>query len=241
MSARVTAIKENRMHFLWAGACLFACLATAAPTPVSAHEETGRHRVAFQVEAVREVANDWAVARLSANAEHKDPAVAARDVNRRMAAAIARAKDVAGIDVASGAYTTHPVHEDRRIARWRAQQEVRLSTSDVEALSGLVGELQASGLTLSGISFSVAAGTRRAIQDELIDDALGRFQARAGRVAKAMGRSGWSLVGLSIGNNGAPPPQLRAGRMMSMAEAAPAFEGGESEVRVTVDGTIELE
>lgn len=209
--------------------------------PAGAHEEEGRHRVAFQVEAVREVANDWAVARMQATAEHKDPVTAAREVNRRMASAIARAKEVAGLEVASGAYMTRPVHEDRRIARWRAQQEVRLSTSDVEALSGLVGELQAGGLTLSGIDFSVSAQTRRALEDELIDEALAAFRARATRVAKAMGRAGWSLVALSIGHDGAPPPRPPALPMRGMAEAGPALERGESEVRVVVDGTIELE
>ena len=217
--------------------------AAGVVTPAGAEDDQARNRVSFQVEAVQEVANDWAVARLTAGAEGQDPAAIAGEVNQLMKAAVERAKSTRDIEVRTGSYTTHPVHEKSRIVRWRAFQELRLETADVDALSELVGKLQGSGLTLSGISFSVAKETRRALEDELIDEALAAFRTRAGRVAKAMGSKDWSLVGLSIGHSGHVPPQprMRAMAQESYSAAPPVFEGGSSEVRVDVNGTIELD
>ena len=62
--------------------------------PACAHSEMGeahetkRNRASFSVEATREIANDWATARLSVSAEGKDPAVVADEVNTQMAAAL---------------------------------------------------------------------------------------------------------------------------------------------------------
>ena len=219
-------------------------LALSLGVGARAHEEVGRNRVGFQVEAVREVENDWATARLSVVQEGRDAGVVAAEVNRVMATAVTRAKDTQGIEVSTGSYVTHPVHDDGRIVRWRAFQELRLETADVDALSELVGDLQGSGVTLSGIDFSVAKETRRALEDELIGEALATFRARAGAVAEGLGFGAWSLIALSIGQEGAPRPFLvrrQESRMMSMASSAPTLEGGTSEVRVVVDVTIELE
>ncbi|MEZ4289726.1 MAG: SIMPL domain-containing protein [Myxococcota bacterium] len=81
--------------------------------------ETPRHRAAFQVEAVREIANDWVTARLSVVAEGQQPAAVAAAVNEAMARATTQAKRVADVDVRSGAYVTHPVtrRSDRPLAR----------------------------------------------------------------------------------------------------------------------------
>lgn len=219
---------------------LTALVASAA----GAEDEVARDRVGFQVESAREVPNDWAVARLTVLSEGRDASIVADEVNRVMATAVARAKDSPGIEVITGSYSTQPVYNDRRIVRWRAYQELRLQTADVGALSELIGDLQGQGVTLAGIDFSVAKATRRALEDELIAEALVSFQARAQKIASAMGRKAWSLIGLTIGHHGlAPPPfPMRQDRVLSsMSAAPPTLEGGTSEVRVVVEGTIEIE
>jgi predicted secreted protein len=226
-----------RFTALMLGAFVFA-------TASYAHEVEGRDRVGFQVESVREVQNDWAVARLTVLEEGRDAAVVSDTVNREMAAAVRRAKKEKGIEVVTGSYSTQPVYDNRRIVRWRAYQELRLMTADVEALSELVGDLQAMDVTLSGIDFSVAKETRRALEEELIAEALTAFQERAKAVAAAMGRKGWSLISLSIGQQGQRPPNIRfaqESKMASMSSAPATLEGGTSEVRIVVNGTIEIE
>ena len=96
---------------------------------------------------------------------------------------------------------------------------------------------------LSEIAFSVAKKTRRALEDELIAEALASFQSRAQNIASAMGRNDWSLVALAIGHEGREPFPfpVHQERMLSMQAASPTLEGGTSEIRVVVDGTIEIE
>ena len=223
---------------------IFACLTSV--TPASAHQETdAQNQASFQVEVTREVANDWASARLAVVAEGDQPAAVADEVNRKMAAAIAIAKKVHEVEVKSGAYTTQPVYKNSRIVRWRASQEMRLESEDVGRLSDLIGKLQEKSVLLSSMRFSVQGETQKALEDELIEEALAAFQARAKLIAKGLGAKSWSLMNLSVqsAGNQRPPVYARAdAEMMSLSKAAaPAFEAGTSEVRVNVNGRIELD
>lgn len=202
-----------------------------------------RDRATFQVEAVREVANDWATARMTVQAEGKQAAAVAAEVNTSMKAALDRAKRADGIEVRSGGYSTHPVYDDGRVVRWRASQTLLLESGDTDALSRLIGTLQSESVMLSGIEFGVRRETRQAIEDALISEALTRFRARAKLVAEGLGAKSWSVAEVNVGATGsAPPPVFRHERARSMASApAPSFAAGTSEVRVTASGTVRLD
>lgn len=221
-------------------------LLIAWAVPGWSHSEIdARNRVSLQVEAMREIPNDWTTARLSVVAEGKDPAALATSVNRQMASALAAAKRTAGVDVESGAYITQPVYDDGRVVRWRASQVLRLESGDVDVLSKLIGELQGDAVILSGIAFSVKPETRRAVEEELIEEALAAFRARATLIAKGMGEKNWSLISLTVGHSGGQPrmAHMRAdAAMKSMSKSAPpAFEAGTSEIRVQASGNVELD
>lgn len=214
--------------------------------PAWSHDEVdARNRASFQVEAMREVANDWATARFSVVAEGKDPASVASSVNSRMTDALSAAKRVEGFVVSSAAYVTQPVYDDGRIVRWRARQELRVESGDVDRLAKLIGTLQQDSVLLSSIQFSLKRETRTALEDELIDEALVAFRTRAKRIAAGMGAKDWSLVTLSIGDSGGTPRMvtMRANSdTMSMTKSAPpSFEAGTSEVKVRIDGRIEID
>lgn len=218
-------------------------LALAAPGRADAPADP-RNRASFQVAVTREVANDWTTARVAAMAEGQDPARVAAEVNARIEQALARARQEKGVEVESGAYSTHPIYDANRIVRWSARQEIRLESADTGRLARLIGALQEQQLVLSGIAFSVKRETREALEAELALEALAKFRARADLVAKGMGSAGWSLVSLAVGQAGGQPPvyAMRAEADMVMkSAAAPAFEAGKSELSVTVDGTIELD
>jgi len=216
--------------------------------PASSEVDDGaRNRASFQVEAMREIANDWATARLSVVAEAKDPAVVATSVNRQMSNAMATAKRVRGVEVRSGAYVTQPIYDEGRVVRWRARQELRVESSDVDRLAELIGQLQGDAVLLSGIDFSVQRVTRTKLEDALIEEALASFRARAALIAKGMGAEGWSLISLSVGRTGGQPRrvQMRAeSDMMAMSTSRPpppVFEAGTSEIRIQVSGNVELD
>lgn len=227
---------------------LVASLLPALALPAAAgegHHDSPRNRASFQVEAVREVANDWVTARLSVMAEGKDAAAIANEVNTAMGKATARAKRVEQVEVRSGAYVTQPVYDDGKVVRWRASQELRLESSDVDRISKLIGALQSDAVLLSGITFSVRRETRKALEDELIQEALGLFRARAKLIAEGMGSKNWSLIDVSVGSTGGAPYRVmmeQDSMMMSRAKAAaPVFEAGSSEIRIQVSGVVELD
>jgi predicted secreted protein len=206
-----------------------------------------RNQVSFSVFAEREVTNDWTTGTIGTTASGSDPAELAARVNKQMSEALAIAKQAKGVKATSGAYSTYPEYGDgNRIVRWQASQDLILESKDTDAVAKLLGKLQAKGLLLRGISFSVSRETQRKLEDELVSEAIAAFRARAALVAKGFGKSSYGLISVNVGGGGfqPPTPMMRADMvMMAKAEAAPAptFEGGTSHVRMDVSGTIELE
>ena len=140
---------------------LVLALAIAGAAAAQPFPADPKNRVSFAVERTREVANDWVTAVVGTSDEDSDAARLADRVNKTMNEALAVAKQAKGVNVKSGGYATHPVHDkDGKIARWAASQDLILESSDVDAVSELVGKLQ-SKLLLRGIAFSVSPETRR--------------------------------------------------------------------------------
>jgi predicted secreted protein len=204
-----------------------------------------KDQVSFRVEAKREVPNDWIAATLGVEEESGDAAGLAARINQRMAAALALAKADQRLLVSSGAYQTYPVYDRTRIVRWRASQDLVIETAEVDALTQMAGSLQAQGLLLRGVSFSVAPETRKRVEDELIVEALSLFRERAGLIARGLGRRGWNLMSLSLGESGPPPMPLYQTRGMAMEAAAPAaapaLEAGRSTLRIEASASVEIE
>ncbi len=200
------------------------------------------NQVSFQVSSTRDVANDWAVATIGVTEEDSDSARLADRVNETMRWALETAKKAKGVEVRSGGYQTHPVHDrSGKIERWRASQDLRLASGDVEALSKLLGVLQ-SRLLLRGVSFGVAPETQREVEKELVTEALAAFRARAKQVSGDLGARDHAIVNVNIDTprHGGPRPMAMEMRS-AKAVAPPAFESGESTLGVNVHATIELE
>ncbi len=161
-----------------------------------------------------------------------------------MAWALERARARPGITAKSAGYSTFPVHDPRKGERrfWRASQDLLLEGADPKAMSELLGELQ-TRVQLRSLDFTVSPAQRRKVEDELIDEALASFLARADRVRQRLGKRGYEIVQISINTSGGMPPVpvMRAMAMEAKDMAAPALEAGTSEVVVSTSGTIQLE
>jgi len=237
-------IGATHRGMLAVGWALSAWLLGAAAAP-AAEAPPPMRRVDFSVQASREVANDWVRAVVGVTDEDENAAKLADRVNQAMAWALERARAKSGINAKSGGYSTQPVHDPRKGERrfWRASQDLLLEGSDPLAMSELLGELQ-SRVQLRSIDFTVSPAQRRKVEDELIDEALAAFLARAQRVQTRLASRGYQIVQISIGTSGgAPPvPMMRATMAMdSAAVAPPALEAGTSELVTSVSGSIQLE
>lgn len=223
-------------------ALLALAVALAVAPARGAEEEAPAGLVHLSVEAEQSVANDRAVAALELTEEDDDPAALAGRVSRRVREALARAEREPGVDVRTGAVQTRPVFHEGELVRWRATQRIVLETARLEALPGLLAELQAH-VPLASVAFTVSPEARRAAEEDLIAEALAAFRARAARVAEALGAPGARVHELYVDTGaGRPFPEPRAMAMARASEAtAPPLAAGTSEVTVTVRGAVKLE
>lgn len=224
-------------------ALLALSLGLAAPASRAEDEPAAQpmHRVEFQVERSRDVANDLVTALLRVTHDDADPARLAGRVNGDVRWALELVRKETGVEVESGAYYTNPIRERERITGWTASQEILLTTRDTAALTRLVGQLQ-ERLQLSWLHFSVSVERRRSVEDELIREALEAYAKRAELIRSQLGAASHELVYLSVNASGTGPPvpaPYAEGRF-SAKVAEPSVEAGTSSVSVAVSATIEL-
>jgi predicted secreted protein len=220
---------------------LLVCLAVCARTGL-ANDDLHYNQIRLQSQQTESVSNDTMHVTLQTYAEMQDPAKLATRINREMEWALAKAKPVEGVKVSTGSYQTWPVTRKEVTTGWRGQQTLILESRDTEALSRLTGQLQEK-LQIKSMNFSVSAEKRVSVENRLIDVALNAFKERARIVGDNLKADGYRIVEINVGTSTQRPPVMYQARMATMSvEAADAVsvEGGESDVRVTVNGTIEL-
>ena len=208
-----------------------------------ADDELRYNHVRLQSQQTESVSNDTMHVTLQTYAEMQDPAKLATRINQEMEWALAQAKQQKGVKLRTGSYQTWPVTRKEVTTGWRGQQDLILESRDTQALSHLTGQLQ-DKLQIKSMSFSVSDEKRVTVENRLIDLALNAFKERARIVGDNLKAGGYRIVELNVGTSTARPPMMHQARVASMsmeASDAVAVEGGESDVRITVNGTIELQ
>lgn len=210
-------------------------------TPAVAAAGSSATTIDLSAEAARPASNDLVRATVFAEATGATPAELAEQVKRLISDGLKTAKGYSGVKTQSGATNTYPVYaKGSKIDGWRMRSELTLESGDTAALSELLGKLQSS-LGIANLSTLPAPETRKKTESEAIIDALAAFKARAKVVADAMGKD-YRIKHLSINSGGQPPaPRMMRSAAMASAEAAPMpIEAGETQIRATVSGQIEL-
>jgi len=219
--------------------------ARAADAAVGSDEQSGTVIHLVQ-RAEKQMPRDRIRVTLRVEAEGSDPAKVQAEVNARMAEALAAAKRAPSVKAETAGYWVYQQPPPTKAAppKWLASQNVTLVGKDVAAALALVGELQASGLLVEGLGFDLAPETLRATEDELTAQALAGLRARAERVAAEMKMIVLRYKSVEIGN--ATTQEFRPMPMRVMAAAAPAAgpapaaEGGDATVSLSVDALVIL-
>jgi predicted secreted protein len=217
-----------------------------APGSAGAGEDKPAYdRISFSVSAGSEVDNDLVTAVLYARREGPDLAELSGEVNKAIAAAVARARKEPAVTVQTLDYQTYPNYQNGKPAGWQVRQSIRLESKAPEPLAKLIGELQAS-LALGSLDYSISPDRAREHEDQLIDQALSAFRSRAERVTRDLGRSKYRIVSIQVNTAGQPilRPQMRMAPMAADVAAAappPSLEPGKDRMEVEVNGTIELQ
>lgn len=190
----------------------------------------------------KEVEQDLLVATLQYDATNRDPRALQDEINTAMAKAL-KTTEKAGtsVKVSTGSYQVYDITDPRtRESKWRGQQTLTLQSKDADTVLDLAGELQDIGLNMSGLNYTLAPETAVAVQDALMEAALGQLQNRADRAAKALGKTKAELRDVNVQGN-VPYPQpvmMRATMAMDTvagaAMAPPVAAAGDTTITLTV-------
>jgi predicted secreted protein len=170
-----------------------------------------------------------------------DPRAVQAGINRRMTAALARAKQAQGVRVETGSYRVFEERQNNAPTRWRGSQSLILTGKDADAILKLAGALQSDGLATSSLGYEVAPETVHAAQDDLTAEALAELDRRAALIAGAMHLTVLRYRDLRVGNaetEGRPMPRFARGAMA--AAPPPEAEPGEAVIRVNVEAELLL-
>lgn len=219
-----------------------AALLLITTSPLMAQTSPAPPTVELSADASHSAPNDLARANAFHEASGADAGALARDVNAIIAKAIETARAYPDVSTRSSGISTFPVYgqDGRRIEAWRLRADLHLESRNIPALSELLGKLQGT-LAISSLVLQPAPETRNAAADRAVTDAIRAFEARAGSVSATLGKS-YRIRSLVINYGGSHAPVFPPMRAMAMsADMAPMpIESGETDVSVSVSGTIEL-
>ena len=187
--------------------------AAQTPSPPS-RDADGFTVVTLSESAQRDVPRDRLRVTLRAEEVGPDVASVQAAINRRIAAAVERAKAATGVRVETGGYWVNEERPKSGPARWRGNQTLVLSTGNPSAALPVAGELQQAGLLAAGVAWELTPGAVRQIEDELTTEALHRLRERAALVAREMSLNVVRFNQLTVGQaarEGARPMAAAAG------------------------------
>lgn len=170
------------------------------------------------------VAPDELAANLRVEIVTAAAAEAQNRVNATIRDALAIAKRDHGITVSTGAYSvwrTNPTPQDRA-EKWRASQNLMLSSKDGAALLTLVGELQQKGMVVSSLGWRLSQETYRKARQDATRQALSALRGRVDEAAGLLDLKFDHFKAVTLDSaNAAPAPRPMALAAHAMARAAP--------------------
>src|SRR5215469_7791183 len=178
-----------------------AAIAICATAPALAQDAEQRMTVLHLSQtAERIVTRDLLRVELRVEETAADAASVQAAINRRMAAALDRARQVQGIRVETGSYNVGEEHPQNGPSRWRGSQSVILTGKDADSVLKLAGALQSDGLSTSSLRYQTSPETVQAAQDELTAEAIAALDRRATSIAGNMHLTVLRYRDLHVGN-----------------------------------------
>lgn len=246
-------MNPNRRLAVLAARAAAACAASLmlglmGPQPaMAASPPTSTPTLQLDAMASATIANDEMVVVLAVERDGQQIATLNEAVVSQLNAAIAEARRVDGVRARLGSLSTYPnVTREGKPNGWRVRGEVVLESRMLEQLSQLTGRL-AEKMQLASVAFRLSSERRRIEEERLLTQAAKSFQNKATQAATAFGFKSYQIRELALrpGGNFQPRPvyMSRSAEAMPMGASAPPpvpTDGGESEVVVSVSGTVDL-
>jgi predicted secreted protein len=202
--------------------------------------------VVLQASAQAEVAKDVLSITLATTREGVDAATVQAGLKQALDAALQEARKAAKpgqLEVQTGNFSLSPRYgKDGRINGWQGSAELLVEGRDMAAIGQLAGRIGT--LSVARVGSSVSRELSEQTESELTAQAIARFRAKAGEVARQFGYAGHVVRQVNVGAN--PPvfmaqESMRLKTMSAMVADAPLpIEAGKATVTVTVNGSVQM-
>jgi predicted secreted protein len=205
------------------------------------------NQISFASSASIEVPKDVLSVTLQATREGPDAAVVQAALKQLLDGALAEARRAAQpglLELRTGSFNLSPRYgRDGKPNGWTGNADLTIEGKDVGRVAATAGKL--TGLNIVSTGYSVSRELREQHESALIAQAIQKYQARAGEIARQFGFTGYSLRELSVqtGDGEAPRPMvlMRSMAVVAADAAAPMpTEAGKGLLTATVQGSVQL-
>lgn len=224
-------------------------MAVLAHTP-AAHAEDNKEpytRLEIHATGTTEAAPDKLSARFRAESQNKNAASAQGGVNAVVKQATDEAAKNADIKAAVLQYSVYETRPEKASPYWTASQTLSFSATDGKNLLPLAGQLQAKGLILEGLDWSLSDEKRQSLFLEAEKKAIIELKKQADTLAQSLGLHVARFTQISVSDQGYPHPMpimLRAavaGAANDSLDASPSSTAETQTVRADLRATVLLE
>lgn len=241
---------------------LIACFMLITLSPATADERSdlglppeGHTLVNLSATESKTLKQDLLVSSLRIDVQDDSPRVVQKQINEKMARALALAKKYDTLKVETGSYSLYENYEpvlDPKSGEvksqkklWRGQQIITMKSLDSESVLKATGEIQDLGFVMSDLQYTLAPETEEKERDALLVLALKKLKDKAAVIAQALDKSGYDLTDVTVDQAMPPIMYARSTMKMEMASAdagmpPPSAAAGESTVSLSVNARVLL-
>lgn len=195
--------------------------------------------------ATVEVTKDVLSVAFSTTRDGPDAQAVQAGLKQALDAALAEAKKAAKpgqLDVQTGGFSLYPRHGSKGsgITGWTGSAELIASGKDMQAVAQLAGRIQT--MTIARVSQELSRQAREKAEAEATEQAVARFRARAGDLARQFGFGAFALREVHVNVDGGVQhgPMLQARSVGVAAEMALPTEAGKGSVTAMVNGSVQM-
>ena len=201
--------------------------------------------VSFSASATDTVKRDLMTATLAIREQGADRQKVSNAVTERSNRVLAALKKYSDLNGALNSRHTYPVYENnRKNPVWHDMADITVKSTDFAAMSRFLAAVQ-DDAAIGDLHFSVSDSVQQKTRERLLNRAIGNFKQQAQVITNAMGGKGYKIVQMDLngGNVMVFRSAVRSAPMMAKgAEAAQMdIESGDSEVRVDISGSIQVQ
>lgn len=225
---------------------LLAASRAQAQTPPSVPPGPPQTKLTLRAEGHVQTPPDELTATFRVESRDKSPASAQQAVNGRVGKAMEQAARVDGVTTAALEYTVSEQQQEKsNTSLWVAQQTLTFKAHDSKTLLPLVGQLQAQGLILEQLEWSVSDERRAALTLQAETEAVKDLQKQARTLAETLGQHVTRFERVDVSAQPLPRPMpvmLMAARMGADAAQAPvpSSTGEAQTIRASASATVLL-